>query len=109
MARCEDFPCCGHEPGCCPDFDPETGRQMNMKCTCGATVPLTSKYSLCEGCMGGGRRNPDAYDGVDTDDECDECGCLLKVDANGVVFCRSCSLEALREYEMDRDLYGDDY
>ncbi len=26
---CEDFPCCGHEPGCCPDFD-ESGRQLNM-------------------------------------------------------------------------------
>lgn len=50
MARCEDYPCCGHELGCCPDFD-EAGRQLNMKCTCGATVPLTSRYSLCEACL----------------------------------------------------------
>lgn len=50
MARCEDFPCCGHELGCCPDFD-EAGRQLNMKCTCGATVPLGSQYSICSGCM----------------------------------------------------------
>jgi len=51
MARCEDFPCCGHELGCCPDYDPVTGEQLNMKCTCGATVPLTSRYSICEGCL----------------------------------------------------------
>lgn len=50
MPRCEDFPCCGHEMGCCPDYD-ESGQQLNMKCTCGATVPLTSRYSICEGCM----------------------------------------------------------
>lgn len=50
MARCEDFPCCGHEMGCCPDYD-ESGRQLNMKCVCGATVPLNSRYSICRGCM----------------------------------------------------------
>lgn len=51
MARCEDFPCCGHEAGCCPDFDPDTGEQLNMKCTCGATLPLTARFSICDGCM----------------------------------------------------------
>jgi hypothetical protein len=51
MARCEDFPCCGHEMGLCPDYDPITGEQLNMKCVCGATVPLTSRYSLCAGCL----------------------------------------------------------
>ena len=50
---CEDFPCCGHESGCCPDFDPETGRQLDMKCVCGASVPLSSRSSLCRGCLGG--------------------------------------------------------
>jgi hypothetical protein len=47
---CEDAPCCGHEPGCCPDFD-EDGRQLNMKCVCGASVPLNSRSSLCAGCL----------------------------------------------------------
>ena len=47
---CEDFPCCGHEHGCCPDYD-ESGRQLNMRCTCGAVVPLNSRYSLCEDCL----------------------------------------------------------
>lgn len=51
MARCEDFPCCGHESGCCPDYDDETGKQLNMRCTCGAEVPLGSRSSLCEGCL----------------------------------------------------------
>ena len=50
MSRCEDFPCCGHEAGCCPDFD-DSGRQTNMKCTCGAILPLNSRYSICEGCF----------------------------------------------------------
>jgi len=47
---CEDWPCCGHEQGCCPDYD-EEGNQLNMKCTCGATVPIGSKSSLCKGCL----------------------------------------------------------
>lgn len=51
MARCEDYPCCGHELGCCPDYDPDTGEQLNMKCTCGATVPIDSPYSICKSCL----------------------------------------------------------
>ena len=50
MARCEDYPCCGHEDGCCPDYD-KSGNQLNMKCTCGATVPLGSRSSLCKACL----------------------------------------------------------
>lgn len=50
MARCEDFPCCGHELGCCPDYD-DDGRQLNMKCTCGATLPVDARYSICDACM----------------------------------------------------------
>jgi len=52
MARCEDWPCCGHEAGMCPDYDEKTGKQTNMRCTCGATVPIDSQSSLCEGCLG---------------------------------------------------------
>lgn len=50
MARCEDFPCCGHESGCCPDYD-ESGRQLNMRCVCGAAVPVDNRYSICDGCL----------------------------------------------------------
>jgi hypothetical protein len=75
MARCEDFPCCGHEAGCCPDFD-ENGRQMNMVCTCGAKLPINNRYSICDTCLN--RPDPDDpnaydYDGYfDDEDEIDE-------------------------------------
>lgn len=58
MARCEDFPCCGHEPGCCPDFD-ENGKQLNMRCVCGAILPITNRYSICDSCL---RDCDDPYD-----------------------------------------------
>jgi len=47
---CEDYPCCGHEAGCCPDYN-EAGEQLNMKCTCGATLPRKSRYSICDSCL----------------------------------------------------------
>lgn len=47
---CEDFPCCGHEAGCCPDFN-EAGEQLNMRCTCGATLPLHNRFSVCDSCL----------------------------------------------------------
>ena len=47
---CEDFPCCGHEYGCCPDYD-ESGRQLNMKCICGAVLPVDAPYSICDSCL----------------------------------------------------------
>ena len=47
---CEDFPACGHEAGCCPDYD-ESGRQLNMKCVCGKTLPINSRFSICDACM----------------------------------------------------------
>lgn len=65
MARCEDFPCCGHELGCCPDYD-EAGRQLNMVCTCGAKLPLNSRYSICEGCLERARMEDDPFS-VDAD------------------------------------------
>ena len=68
---CEDFPCCGHESGCCPDFD-DSGRQLNMKCTCGATVPLGGS-SLCSTCLQGGEGDySDDYEGDYSDWEYDD-------------------------------------
>ena len=58
MAHCEDFPCCGHELGCCPDYDPKTGEQLNMICVCGAKLPLTRRSSLCDYCL---RYDSDGY------------------------------------------------
>lgn len=55
---CEDFPCCGHELGCCPDFD-QDGNQLNMVCTCGAKLPVDARYSICDACMD---QDDDGYD-----------------------------------------------
>ena len=66
---CEDFPCCGHELGCCPDFD-ASGRQLNMVCVCGKKLPIDSRYSVCDGCL-----NSDEDDrpfGYDEDDDFDD-------------------------------------
>lgn len=70
MARCEDYPCCGHvgDEGPCPDFDPETGKQLNMRCVCGAEVPLSSRWSLCTACLRRGSDGDD-YPDYDYDDE----------------------------------------
>lgn len=68
MARCIDFPCCGHEAGCCPDFD-SAGRQLNMRCTCGAVLPIDNRYSICEDCMNEGNEDyePEFNEDMDGD------------------------------------------
>jgi len=71
MSRCEDFPACGHEMGCCPDFD-ESGRQLNMVCVCGAKLPVDARYSICDSCMRD-EDDPDQWDDEEfEDDEFDE-------------------------------------
>ncbi len=46
MAQCEDYPCCGHELGDCPD---DKGR---MKCVeCGKRQPKTATSSICPKCL----------------------------------------------------------
>lgn len=106
MSHCEDFPACGHESGCCPDYDPDTGKQLNMRCTCGAIVPITSRFSICDGCLGRARggyggdhepdepdepeavecSNPDAIDDHDLGSEPSECSRCEEYldDMNGV-------------------------
>jgi hypothetical protein len=68
MARCEDFPCCGHERGCCPNYD-GAGNQLDMVCVCGARLPVTSQFSVCETCL---MRSMD-YDEAGVDDY--DCWC----------------------------------
>ena len=94
MARCEEYPACGHvgEDGPCPDFDPETGEQLNMRCVCGAAVPITSRSSLCKSCL----RDPDGFDDEEDpyEDEDDDDG------------------DDDDSYESENDdpvAYGDDY
>lgn len=71
MAYCEDFPCCGHEPGCCPDFD-ASGNQLNMRCVCGAVLPITSSVSLCDSCLMDHQTEDDDYEDEDDDYEDDD-------------------------------------
>ena len=74
MARCEDYPCCGHELGCCPDYD-GSGRQLNMVCVCGAKLPIDNRSSICDSCL----RDPDdpyddeGYFDDEEDEEDEEC------------------------------------
>jgi hypothetical protein len=68
MSMCEDFPACGHERGCCPDFD-ESGRQLNMVCTCGAKLPVDNRFSICDTCLN--ESQLDGWDRNDYDDEYD--------------------------------------
>lgn len=70
MSHCEDYPCCGHESGCCPDFD-ESGEQLNMKCVCGATLHIKSRYSICDSCMHS-EDSDNPYDREGGSDYCNE-------------------------------------
>ena len=46
MPRCEDYPCCGHEAGDCPD---SKGR---MKCVdCGKRLSKAATSSICSSCL----------------------------------------------------------
>lgn len=91
--RCEDFPCCGHESGCCPDYD-ESGKQINMKCTCGAVLPINNRSSICDSCLS--RPEPGEYDDQEYDDradekDCPECdGCAEFSKSCGAYVCNDC-------------------
>jgi len=49
MSRCEDYPCCGHEAGDCPETDSQ-GRQRWRCVDCGKLLPLKASSSLCTTC-----------------------------------------------------------
>jgi hypothetical protein len=49
--------------GCCPDYDPDTGRQLNMICVCGAVLPINNRYSICDSCLRHDPDDPYGYDG----------------------------------------------
>jgi hypothetical protein len=67
MARCEDFPCCGHEAGCCPRY--ENGVQMDMVCVCGARLPVDNPTSICHHCLKEAEREDGYYDDEASYDE----------------------------------------
>ena len=49
MARCEDYPCCGHEPGSCPIVD-QNGVARYSCATCGVLMPPKNRSAICEPC-----------------------------------------------------------
>ena len=50
-ARCEDYPCCGHEPGGCPNSD------GSYNCArCGRRMPKSSRSAVCSRCHAHWRR-----------------------------------------------------
>jgi len=56
---CEDYPCCGHEPGGCPIVDEETGEQRFHCAQCGWLMPPRARSAVCEPCHGQWRRSWD--------------------------------------------------
>lgn len=49
MPRCEDYPCCGHGDGECPERD-KMGR-LRFRCVeCGKMLPIGAPSSLCSKC-----------------------------------------------------------
>lgn len=53
MKKCEDFPCCGHELGDCPD-----GQERLSCIDCGKKLPRRATSSICDKCQ---KRMGDAY------------------------------------------------
>ena len=67
MARCEDWPCCGHEAGGCPNEDGTANC-----CRCGGRLPERSRSSMCDHCHRTLRRlDYDDPTGQDMDDPAD--------------------------------------
>jgi hypothetical protein len=52
MSRCEDYPCCGHEAGGCPDPD---GRYRCARC--GGRLPRRATSAVCARCHADWRRS----------------------------------------------------
>jgi len=56
---CEDYPCCGHGDGGCPNQD------GTFNCaTCGGKLSKHAESSICEKCQ---RRHRDNYEHLDWD------------------------------------------
>lgn len=67
MARCEDFPCCGHAAGECPSFNSKGER---LCCECGKYVANRST-GICQRCvrMYNRRARQYQFDGTGQDQE----------------------------------------
>jgi Zn-finger protein len=50
MARCEDYPCCGHEPGDCPNHRAD-GSEVWRCVECRKKLPRNARSSICNACL----------------------------------------------------------
>lgn len=103
---CEDYPCCGHELGCCPDFD-ESGRQLNMVCVCGAKLPVDNRSSCCDSCLNAHDDdwyNHDDWEDDDRDDDYDD-----SMDGDWDSGMASAGFGTDEDYGHYGDDYGDDF
>lgn len=51
MARCEDYPCCGHTDGDpCPERD-KNGRIVPRCCYCDKKLTRNARSSICASCQ----------------------------------------------------------
>lgn len=114
MARCEDYPCCGHGPapwgdgGGCPEVDEDTGARRWRCVLCSALMPAGASSSICDDCREGGVHDADdpgcgcrrcQLADIDAEaDECDECGGLIYDGEpftasllTGAMICRACA------------------
>ena len=56
MPQCEDFPCCGHTAGDCPETGSD-GVQRSRCCECKRVLPANAESSICGRCQERGRHN----------------------------------------------------
>ena len=47
---CEDYPCCGHEPGDCPTYDSK-GRAVYRCAICRRQLKPGATSSICQPCI----------------------------------------------------------
>ena len=47
---CEDYPCCGHARGECPETDSK-GRERWRCVDCGKLLPISATSSICAKCQ----------------------------------------------------------
>jgi hypothetical protein len=47
--NCEDYPCCGHEPGGCPVTD-ENGAERFRCARCSVLMPPQARSAVCDRC-----------------------------------------------------------
>ena len=71
---CEDYPCCGHEWGDCPDPDAEERGEYPLRCVeCGGRIKhgdaATNAPSMHRACMRRYLRQVDEYGYCPTDEE----------------------------------------